>query len=81
MKSIERWIPPVFIKVENRLSCYEALDKVYTIENYSDFIARVEHEVEDSLDYILVKSVKKHLYEVLFLQAIVELQLGQFEAP
>ncbi|VDG97667.1 Uncharacterised protein [Lysinibacillus sphaericus] len=45
--------PPVTIKVENRLSCYEALDKAHTTENYSDFIALGEHEVEDSLDLYL----------------------------
>lgn len=45
--------PPVIIKVENRLAYYEALDKVHTTEDYSDFIALVEREVEDSLDVYL----------------------------
>ncbi|GEN85186.1 cell division protein Fic [Sporosarcina luteola] len=45
--------PPVVIKVENRLAYYEALDKVHTTEDSSDFIALVEHEVEDSLDLYL----------------------------
>lgn len=45
--------PPVIIKVENRLAYYEALDQAHTTENYSDFIAIVEHEVEDSLDLYL----------------------------
>lgn len=42
--------PPVIIKVENRLAYYEALDKAHTNEEYHDFIALVEHEIEDSLD-------------------------------
>ncbi|WP_199562876.1 hypothetical protein [Sporosarcina sp. BI001-red] len=45
--------PPVIIKVENRLAYYEALDKAHTTEDYSDFIALVEREVEDSLDVYL----------------------------
>ncbi|WP_025783986.1 Fic family protein [Sporosarcina sp. D27] len=45
--------PPVIIKVENRLAYYEALDKAHTTEDYSDFIALVEREVEDSLDLYL----------------------------
>ena len=45
--------PPVIIKVENRLGYYEALDKAHTTEDYSDFIALVEREVEDSLDLYL----------------------------
>jgi len=45
--------PPIIIKVENRLAYYEALDKAHTTENYSDFIALVEREVEDSLDLYL----------------------------
>jgi Fic family protein len=45
--------PPIIIKVENRLAYYEALDKAHTTENYHDFIALVEREVEDSLDLYL----------------------------
>ncbi|WP_077210437.1 Fic family protein [Bacillus dakarensis] len=42
--------PPVIIKVENRLAYYESLDKAHTTDDYQDFIALVEREVEDSLD-------------------------------
>src|SRR5690625_1846251 len=45
--------PPVIIKVENRLEYYEALDKAHTTEDYSNFIALVKKEVEDSLDLYL----------------------------
>lgn len=45
--------PPIIIKAENRLTYYEALDKAHTTEDYSDFIALVETEVEDSLDLYL----------------------------
>lgn len=45
--------PPVVIKVENRLAYYDALDKAHTTDDYSDFIALVEHEVENSLDLYL----------------------------
>lgn len=45
--------PPVIIKVENRLAYYEAIDKAHTTEDYSDFIALVENEVDDSLDLYL----------------------------
>jgi Fic family protein len=45
--------PPVIIKVENRLAYYEALDKAHTTEDYSDFIALVKREAEDSLDLYL----------------------------
>lgn len=45
--------PPVIIKVENRLSYYDALDKAHMTEDYSNFIALVEREVEDSLDLYL----------------------------
>lgn len=45
--------PPVIIKVENRLTYYEALDKAHTTEDYLDFISLVEREVEDSLDLYL----------------------------
>ena len=45
--------PPVIIKVENRLAYYEALDKAHMIDDYRDFIALVESEVEDSLDLYL----------------------------
>src|SRR5690625_7883004 len=42
--------PPVIIKVENRLEYYEALDKAHATEDYSNFVALVKKEVEDSLD-------------------------------
>lgn len=45
--------PPVIIKVENRLTYYEALDKAHMTEDYSDFIGLVESEVEDSLNLYL----------------------------
>lgn len=45
--------PPVIIKVENRLIYYEALDKAHTTGDYSDFIALIEHEMNDSLDLYL----------------------------
>ena len=45
--------PPVIIKVENRLTYYDALDKAHTTEDYSDFISLVEAEVEDSLNLYL----------------------------
>lgn len=45
--------PPVIIKVENRLNYYEALDKAHMTEDFSDFIALVEREVDDSLDLYL----------------------------
>ncbi|OZI10209.1 cell filamentation protein Fic [Bacillaceae bacterium SAS-127] len=43
----------VIIKVENRLTYYEALDKAHTLEDYSDFIDLVNKEVHDSLDLYL----------------------------
>jgi len=45
--------PPIIIKVENRLSYYEALDKAHTTQDYMDFISLVSMEVEDSLDLYL----------------------------
>src|SRR5699024_1676003 len=45
--------PPVIIKVENRLEYYEALDKAHKTEDYSDFVALVKKEAEDSLDQYL----------------------------
>lgn len=45
--------PLVIIKVKNRLAYYEALDQALTTEDYRDFIALVEREVEDSLDLYL----------------------------
>lgn len=45
---------PIIIKVENRLAYYEALNQAHTINDYSDFIALVEREVEDSLDLYLM---------------------------
>jgi len=45
--------PPVIIKIENRLSYYDALDKAHMTEDYSNFITLVEKEIEDSLDLYL----------------------------
>src|SRR5699024_2554993 len=45
--------PLVIINVQNRLDYYEALDKAHTTEDYSDFVALVKKEVEDSLDLYL----------------------------
>lgn len=45
--------PPVVIKVENRLSYYEALDKAHTTQDYKDFISLVATEVKDSLNLYL----------------------------
>ena len=54
LELMKNGFPPVIIKVENRLAYYEALDKARTNEeNYHDFIALVEHEIEDSLDLYL----------------------------
>jgi Fic family protein len=51
--------PPVIIKVANRLSYYEALDKAHTTKDYRNFISLVEQEVNDSLDLFItaIKSV------------------------
>ncbi|PID16967.1 cell filamentation protein Fic [Sporosarcina sp. P34] len=53
LELMKEGFPPVVIKVENRLAYYDALDKAHTTEDYKDFIALVEHEVEDSLDLYL----------------------------
>lgn len=53
--------PPVIIKVENRFAYYDALDKAHTTEDYRDFIALVEHEVESSLDLYLSTTSRKDL--------------------
>lgn len=45
--------PPIIIKVTNRLAYYDALDKAHTQNDYTDFIALVAIEVEDSLDLYL----------------------------
>ena len=45
--------PPVVIKVENRLTYYEALDISHKTEDYSDFIQLVAQQVNDSLDLYL----------------------------
>lgn len=45
--------PPIIIKVTNRLAYYDALDKAHTQKDYTDFIALVAKEVEDSLDLYL----------------------------
>ena len=43
----------LLLRWKNRLAYYEALDKARTNEEYHDFIALVEHEIEDSLDLYL----------------------------
>ncbi len=45
--------PSIVIKVENRLTYYEALDVAHTQKKYDDFINLVALEVEDSLDLYL----------------------------
>ncbi|WP_244535193.1 Fic family protein, partial [Gracilibacillus kekensis] len=45
--------PPIVIKVEDRITYYEALDKAHTQKEYDDFINLVAGEVEDSLDLYL----------------------------
>jgi Fic family protein len=45
--------PPIIIRVENRLTYYNALDKAHMTENYDDFIELVGTEVESSLDLYL----------------------------
>ncbi|MGN7397305.1 Fic family protein [Peribacillus frigoritolerans] len=45
--------PAVVIKVENRLTYYEALDKSHTTKDYRDFIQLIAKEVEDSLNLYL----------------------------
>ena len=42
--------PPVVLKVENRLTYYEALDKAHTLGEYDDFIALVVELVEESFE-------------------------------
>lgn len=44
---------PIVIKVENRLSYYNALDRAHTTGIYDDFINLVATEVETSLDLYL----------------------------
>ncbi|WP_332694496.1 hypothetical protein [Halalkalibacter lacteus] len=43
----------MIIKIENKLTYYEALDKAHTTEDYRNFISLVGREVEDSLDMYL----------------------------
>lgn len=45
--------PPIIIRVENRLTYYNALDKAHTELDYTDFIQLVAEEVENSLDLYL----------------------------
>lgn len=45
--------PAVVIKVENRLTYYEALDKSHTTKDYRDFIQLIAKEAEDSLNLYL----------------------------
>lgn len=53
LELMKEGFPPIIIKVENRLAYYEALDRAHTTADYTDFIALVEREVEDSLDLYL----------------------------
>ncbi|GKV64081.1 MULTISPECIES: Fic family protein [unclassified Sporosarcina] len=48
--------PPVIIRVENRLTYYNALDKAHTTEDYQDFIDLVAGEAESALN-LYVKAV------------------------
>lgn len=45
--------PPIIIKVENRLSYYNALDKAHTTEDHHDFIGLVAAEAGSALDLYL----------------------------
>jgi len=45
--------PPIVIRVENRLSYYNALDRAHTSGEYADFIDLVATETEASLDLYL----------------------------
>lgn len=45
--------PPIVIRVENRLSYYNALDRAHTSGEYADFIDLVAAETEASLDLYL----------------------------
>ncbi|GMQ57733.1 Fic family protein [Vallitalea sediminicola] len=45
--------PPIVIKNSERMRYYEALDKAHTMGDYTDFIAIVEQEVENSLSIYL----------------------------
>ncbi|WDV48179.1 Fic family protein [Clostridiaceae bacterium M8S5] len=49
--------PPIVIKNEERMKYYASLDKAHTTGDYSDFIAIVEKEVENSLE-IYLKLIK-----------------------
>jgi Fic family protein len=53
LELMKEGFPPIVIKVENRLSYYEALDKAHTLKDYDDFIQLVAMEVEDSLNLYL----------------------------
>ena len=53
LELMKEGFPPVIIKVENRLTYYEALDKAHTVKNYDDFIQLIAKEAEDSLDLYL----------------------------
>lgn len=44
--------PPIIIRVENRLTYYDALDKAHTTKDYNDFVELVAKEVEAFLIYI-----------------------------
>lgn len=42
--------PPVVISIKDRLSYYDALDKAHTQKDYSDFIALVSQNIEESFE-------------------------------
>lgn len=46
----------LLLKLKTDWHIYEALDKTHMTENYSDFIALVEREVEDSL-YLYLSTI------------------------
>jgi Fic family protein len=53
LELMKEGLPPVIIKVANRLEYYDALDKAHTSKDYSDFIQLVTAKVENSLDLYL----------------------------
>ncbi|MUV38734.1 Adenosine monophosphate-protein transferase FICD [Lentibacillus sp. JNUCC-1] len=53
LELMKEGFPPIVIKVQNRLSYYQALDKAHTKGEYEDFIQLVAKEAEDSLDLYL----------------------------
>ncbi|WP_214844825.1 Fic family protein [Exiguobacterium sp. s150] len=53
LELIKSGYPPILIRVENRLSYYNALDRAHTSGEYADFIDLVATETEASLDLYL----------------------------